>query len=100
MHCIEQCFFHMANFDDCFSAYTCKIGDGNGSSEEVLSGKYTKENCITAVREQHPTANGATMKENCPSTCACFAEFGMIGWKELSSYQSCMFKFETTSSGK
>ena len=70
-----------------FSAYTCKIGDGNGHRELKLSGRYTKENCITAVREQHPTANGATMDAG----FKCYAEFEMTGWNSLSGYQSCMF---------
>ena len=74
-----------------FSGYTtdCRIGDGYGSSEKWV-GHYTKENCITAVREKYPTANGATMHANCPSTCGCWAEFGMKSWGG-SSYQSCMF---------
>ena len=75
-----------------FSAYKtdCRVGDGIGGTETRLSGEFTKENCIIAVREQYPTANGATMDANCPSKCRCWAEFGMKNWIG-SSYQSCMF---------
>ena len=68
------------------------MGDGSGGSENYI-GKYTKQNCITAVREKYPAANGATMEKNCPSTCRCYAEFGMTSWigGSRSSYQSCMF---------
>ena len=83
-----------------FSAYTCKNGDGKGDSEKQLSGTYTKENCISAVREQHPTANGATMDTRADENgeANCFAEFRMTGWNPNSNYQSCMFKNETTTS--
>ena len=86
-----------------FSAYTCKIGDGNGSSEKGLRGIHTKEECLFAVREQHPTANGATMHTEAEENgeAICFAEFRMTGWNPNPLYQSCMFKNETTtSSGK
>ena len=68
----------------------CRGGDGISGTETSLSGTFTKENCIIAVREQYPTANGATMDANCPSKCRCFAEFGMTHWSG-SSFQSCMF---------
>ena len=68
----------------------CRVGDGKSESEIKLSGIFTKENCITAVKEQHPTANGATMQANCTSKCSCWAEFGMTAWMG-SNYQSCMF---------
>ena len=69
------------------------MGDGSGGSENYI-GKYTKQNCITAVREKYPAANGATMTRNCPTptTCDCFAEFGMTSWSggSRSPYQSCI----------
>ena len=68
----------------------CQIGDGVGDSDKQLSGKFTKENCIKAVKEQYPTANGATMDAVCPIECSCWAEFGMESWSG-SSYTSCMF---------
>ena len=85
----------IASYSDvsyCFSVLDkCKIGDGVGDSEVQLSGKFTKENCIIAVREQYPSANGATYKANCPSECKCYAEFGMTTWSSSSDWQSCMF---------
>ena len=68
----------------------CQIGEGVGGTEVQLSGEFTKENCIIAVKEQYPTANGATMDAVCPSECRCWAEFGMESWSG-SSYTSCMF---------
>ena len=76
-----------------FSAFKtdCRFGDGNGGTETKLSGKFTMDNCIKAVREQHPTANGAKMNTYCPSTCSCYAN--MPGYDDYSSsgYQSCIF---------
>merc|ERR1712141_220064 len=68
----------------------CKIGDGVGDSEVKLKRKFTKENCILAVKKDYPTANGATMDVVCPSECNCYAEFGMKSWSG-SRYTSCMF---------
>ena len=68
----------------------CKVGDGIGGNEIQLSGTYTIQECIEAVKEQHPTANGATMDANCPNKCRCWAEFGMTTWSGT-TYQSCKF---------
>ena len=77
------------------NAVVCKIGDGVGgsdSSENQMSGTYTIQECINAVKEQHPTANGASMKNPCPNKCACWAEFKMQKWDGYySDYQSCLF---------
>ena len=74
------------------NAVVCKIGDGEGSdnSEIQMSGTYTIQECINAVKEQHPTANGATMSKTCPNKCNCWAEFKMQEWVG-SGYQSCLF---------
>ena len=34
----------------------CKIGDGKGSSEKLIGGSYTIQECIEIVKEQHPTS--------------------------------------------
>ena len=85
----------IASYSDvsyCFSVLDkCKIGDGVGDSEVKLSGKFTKENCILAIKEQYPTANGATMDADCPSECNCYAEFGMASWNDSKKYTSCIF---------
>ena len=97
---VFKSFIRKFNVFVAFSAYTCKNGDGEADSEKQLSGTYTKENCIGAVREQHPTANGATMHTDADGNgeAICFAEFKMTGWRPNSNYQSCMFKNETTTS--
>ena len=68
----------------------CQLGDGISDREEQLSGTFDKENCIIAVREQHPTANGATTEAHCTNECQCWAKFGMKSWSGT-SYQACMF---------
>ena len=70
----------------------CPLGDGIGGSETYI-GTFTEEDCIVAVKEQYPSANGATMEAGCTDTCSCYAEFGMTGWSGT-SYQSCMFNSE------
>ena len=55
----------IASYSDvsyCFSVIDkCKSGVGVGDSEVQLTGYFTEENCISAVKERYPTANGATM---------------------------------------
>ena len=75
-----------------FSA-NCPLGDGVGGYETHIVGSFTVEGCINAVKEQYPSANGATMEAECPNSCSCWAEFGMTGWSGT-SYQSCMFNSE------
>ena len=71
----------------------CPLGDGIGGSE-IHIGTFTVEGCIAAVKEQYPSANGATMyPPDCTYACTCWAEFGMTGWSGT-SYQSCMFNSE------
>ena len=72
----------------------CPLGDGIGGTEISLGGTFTEEDCIAAVKEQYPSANGATMAANCPNTCSCYAEFGMTGWNTDTYWQSCMFNSE------
>ena len=80
-------------FSILFSA-NCALGDGYGGSEAGLNGQFTFEGCIVAVKEQYPSANGATMyPPDCTYACSCWAEFGMTGWSGT-SYQSCMFNSE------
>ena len=71
----------------------CQIGDGVGvgGSEKKLTGFYTIQQCIDAVKLQHPNANGFTRSEPCPNQCQCFAEFGMTGWDSKQNWQSCRF---------
>ena len=75
-----------------FSA-NCPLGDGVGGYEIYIYGQFTVEGCIVAVKEQYPSANGATMEAGCTDTCSCYAEFGMTDWSG-STWQSCMFDSE------
>ena len=69
----------------------CRTGDGKGGNEKRISGKYTVQECVTEVKKQHPTANGASMNIDSSNKCSCWAEFNMDRW-EGSSYQACKFK--------
>ena len=69
-----------------------KDGDGTGGSEEKLDGEYdTAEECVNAVLEKKPEANGVTYgvlgdtreKE-------CFAEFKMEQSDGNSKWKSCI----------
>ena len=43
--------------------------------EKKLIGSYTEQECIDTVRQQHPTANGATMQYPCTNKCDCYAGY-------------------------
>ena len=73
------------------SEVDCRKGDGEGGTEIELSGQYTVQECVTAVKKHHPRANGASMDFNCPNKCSCWAEFDMDRW-EGTSYQACYLK--------
>ena len=67
----------------------CQTGDGVGRSEMKLDKLYTIEECLEAVKQLHPLANGATWKNPCNNKCLCYAEFGMTNWDENGGYKSC-----------
>ena len=78
----------------------CFYGDGYGGSEIKLLGRYTKQECIDAVRRQYPNANGAKMSRYLQHR-ECYAEFGMKDWRreedwKLDVWKSCMFVLTTT----
>ena len=88
----------------------CKVGDGTnnagGSTDTRIEPpmSFTIDECIAAVKEQHPTANGATMNKDCTATdampkCSCWAEFNMNSWSG-SNHWSCMWNSLTASSGE
>ena len=72
----------------------CKLGGWAGGSEEKLLGTFSKENCILAVKQQYPTANGVSWDYSCGRECNCYAEFGMSGSSAGADYYSCRFKGE------
>ena len=69
----------------------CRHGDGiNGS--DIYIGNFTQADCITEVKAQKPTANGATTDAFCKNNlCGCWAEFNMTTWSDSYYYQSCLF---------
>ena len=69
----------------------CRKGNGIGGTETLLNEKYSVQECVTAVKKQFPTANGAAMDFDCPNKCSCWAKFDMHRW-EGSKYQACFFR--------
>ena len=74
------------------SEVDCRKGDGKGGTETKLNGQYTVQECVTAVINNHPSANGASMNFDCPNNCSCWAEFDMDGWEPKPLFQACYFK--------
>ena len=66
-------------------------GDGSGpNSQEFYVGHATSyQNCIDLVRNEHPSANGATVVEG--GVGACWAEINMESVLDLSGYETINF---------
>ena len=78
----------------CKAGKDCRTGDGE-SGREVYLGEYTDQECIDAVKKNHPKANGATSSKPCNDKCSCYAEFEMTGWLVGSTgWQSCMWTID------
>jgi len=61
-------------------------GDGIGGTETYIGYASSAANCIQLVKEQAPSANGATYGDE-----NCYAEFGMNGAAAFPSYTTCQF---------
>ena len=85
----QDCLNNCDNLD-LDSEVDCQIGESI-DDYYISLGTYTKDDCISEVRKQHPTANGAMVEAYCPSTCYCYAVFGMTGWSGNTYMQSCIF---------
>jgi len=82
----------------------CQRGDGFGENlpvgtEKKLSGLYSKQQCMEAVRSQFPGANGFTFGSwssygSCGTKCECYAEFHMEDWDNKRTWESCKFNLE------
>ena len=72
--------------------------------EKKLTGSYTEQECINKVRQQHPTANGATMpmhflknrKKGSPlydkqAKQDCYAGYKKELWDRGYRYRACEF---------
>ena len=65
------------------------VGDGTGGSEEYVADVPTAAECVNAVQEFHPDANGATYSNT--GGTQCYAEFGMTGPNDSTAWQTCIF---------
>ena len=75
----------------------CQNGNGiggQGSSDKLISNKYTIKQCVDAVRLRYPAANGFTTAYPCHK-CKCWAQFGMTGWDRndwnIKNHKACKF---------
>ena len=73
----------------------CTWGWVNGGEKKLL-GSYTEQECINTVRQQHPTANGATMPRsslyNKQAKHNCYAGYKKELWDRGYRYRACKFK--------
>ena len=74
----------------------CTWGWVNGG-EKKLTGSYTEQECINTVRQQHPTANGATMPYSSlynkqAKNNSCYAGYKKELWDSGYRYRACKFK--------
>ena len=66
------------------------MGDGKGGTEKKI-GKYdTFAECIAAVKDQQPTANGVTWGKGKSRKGQCYAEFGQTSTKASKVWQNCV----------
>lgn len=63
-------------------------GDGTGGTEAYVADTATAMECVNAVLEFHPDANGATYASD---GNACYAEFGMTGPNDSEAWHTCLF---------
>jgi len=68
------------------------IGDGVGGTEEFVADVPTPMECVNAVLELHPDANGATYPND--GGTMCYAEYGMTGPNDSAAWQTCLFPGE------
>lgn len=66
-------------------------GDGQGGTEAYVADTATAMECVNAVLEFHPDANGATYASD---GNACYAEFGMTGPNDSEAWHTCLFPGE------
>jgi hypothetical protein len=67
-------------------------GDGSGGSEESVGDAPTALACTQLVQSTRPEANGATYSTDGTS---CYAEFGMTGHVESTTWQTCELRAAT-----
>ena len=66
------------------------MGDGKGDTEAYISKFKTLAECVAAVKEQKPTANGVTWGKG--KSGQCYAEFGQTSTKSSTKWQNCVIE--------
>merc|ERR1712159_163403 len=69
------------------------VGDGVGGSESYVGDANGAQECVQLVLDTSTEANGATFSATGASN-ACYAEFGMTGANDSTSWQTCMFTLD------
>ena len=64
-------------------------GDGVGGTETGVGDADNEAICVSMVRDQQPTANGATYSNT--GGTGCYAEFGMTEANSSGSWKTCLF---------
>jgi hypothetical protein len=65
------------------------VGDGVGGTESYLGSANGRGECVNMVLSMEPTANGVTYPTGTADSGACYAEFGMTGPNDSTSWQTC-----------
>ena len=63
------------------------MGDGIGGTEKKIGATTTANECASVVKENEPSANGATWGDG-----GCYAEFGATGTNFNDEWQTCRFE--------
>ena len=63
------------------------MGDGIGGTEKKIGATTTTNECASMVKENEPSANGATWGDG-----GCYAEFGATGTNFNDEWQTCRFE--------
>ena len=80
---------HTVIGDATLAVCTFTIGDGTGGTEVRVGSSTSAQACATLVQQTEPSANGATYSNS--GGAECYAEFGMTGENDSTSWQSCMW---------
>ena len=67
------------------------MGDGIGGTDKKIGTTTTENECAVLVRENEPSANGATWGSSC------YAEFGATGTDGSDYWRTCLFDFQGSS---
>ena len=68
------------------------MGDGKGGTETKIGKFDTFAECVAAVKDQKPTANGVTWGKGKSRKGQCYAEFGQTKTKSSKVWQNCVIE--------